>query len=307
MGTLTHSRPAANTSDTHASNAIDSARLSRVADAAYDIRMGVLEQGQAQGEGYVGQALGIADVLAAVYCDRLNHRPDDPEWEGRDRFLLSIGHYALASYAALAAAGVIPRAELQTYAADGSRLPMSGMKTYTPGMEISGGSLGHGLGQAVGMALGLRLQGLNSQLVYNLLSDGELNEGSTWEAAMSAAHWELGNLIALVDLNGLQADGRTEDVLRLEKHEDQWAAFGWDAQRIDGNDLEAVLTALDWATGSAAAQGRPKVILCDTRLAKGVPVLEAKDKLHFLRVAAEEWPIAKAQLTEGHEHGEARR
>lgn len=286
---------------------IDASRLSRVADAAYEIRMGVLEQGEAQGEGYVGQALGIADVLAAVYCDKLRHRPADPDWDGRDRFLLSIGHYALASYAALAAAGVIPREELQTYAADGSRLPMSGMKTYTPGMEISGGSLGHGLGQAVGMALGLRLQGRDDQHVYNLLSDGELNEGSTWEAAMSAAHWELGNLVAIVDLNGLQADGRTEDVLRLETQEDQWTSFGWDAQRIDGNDLEAVLTALDRATGTAAAQGRPKVILCDTRLAKGVPLLEAKEKLHFLRVAAEEWPVAKQQLTDGHEHGKARR
>lgn len=286
---------------------IDADRLARVADSAYEIRMGVLEQGEAQGEGYVGQALGIADVLAAVYCDTLRHRPDDPEWDGRDRFLLSIGHYALASYSALAVAGVIPRAELLTYAADGSRLPMSGMKTYTPGMEISGGSLGHGLGQAVGMALGLRLQGRGGQLVFNLLSDGELNEGSTWEAAMSATHWDLGNLIALVDLNGLQADGRTEDVLRLDTQEDRWVSFGWDAQRVDGNDLEAVLTALDRATTTAAAHGRPKVILCDTRLAKGVSLLEAKEKLHFLRVAAEEWPVAKAQLTDGHEHGKARR
>jgi transketolase len=267
--------------------------------------MGVLEQGEAQGEGYVGQALGIADVLAAVYADALRHRPEDPEWEGRDRFLLSIGHYALASYAALAATGVIPREELLTYAADGSRLPMSGMKTYTPGMEISGGSLGHGLGQAVGMALGLRQQGRSEQLVYNLLSDGELNEGSTWEAAMSAAHWQLGNLIALVDLNGLQADGWTAEVLRLDGQQERWTSFGWDAQTIDGNDLDAVLAALDQATGSAAAQGRPQVILCHTQLAKGVPILEAKDKLHFLRVAAEEWPTAKQQLRSAHE-GEVR-
>lgn len=295
------------TSVTMSPPAVEPSRRARVADAAYEIRMGVLEQGEAQGEGYVGQALGIADVLAAVYCDKLRHRPEDPEWDGRDRFLLSIGHYALASYAALATAGVIPRAELQTYAADGSRLPMSGMKTYTPGMEVSGGSLGHGLGQAVGMALGLRLQGRTDQLVYNLLSDGELNEGSTWEAAMSAAHWELGNLVALVDLNGLQADGRTDDVLRLEPQEARWASFGWEVQRIDGNDLDAVLTALDRATNGAAAQGRPNVVLCDTRLAKGVAVLEAKDKLHFLRVAAEEWPIAKEQLTAGHERGEGRR
>lgn len=278
---------------------IDAERLTKVARHAYEIRMGVLEQGEAQGEGYVGQALGIADVLAAAYCDALNQRPDDPAWDGRDRFLLSIGHYALALYAALAEAGFIPREELLTYAADGSRLPMSGMATYTPGMEISGGSLGHGLGQAVGMALALRHQGRDTQLVYNLLSDGELNEGSTWEAAMSASHWQLGNLIAIVDLNGLQADGRTDTVLRTEPQTDRWASFGWEVQRVDGNDLGAVLAAFDRARDNASPSGKPQVILADTTLAKGVPVLEVKEKLHFLRVAAEEWPIAKQQLTDG--------
>ena len=279
-------------------------RLTALARHAFEIRMGVLEQGEAQGEGYVGQALGIADVLAAVYCDKLRHRPEEPEWEGRDRFLLSIGHYALALYAALAEAGFLPREELLTYAADGSRLPMSGMATYTPGMEISGGSLGHGLGQAVGMALGLRYQGRRDQLVYNLLSDGELNEGSTWEAAMSAAHWKLGNLIAIVDLNGLQADGRTDTILSNEPQEDRWASFGWGVQRIDGNDLAAVVSALDQATAGAGATGTPQVILADTKLASGVGVLEAKEKMHFLRVAAEEWPIAKDQLRAGFENQE---
>ncbi len=280
---------------------INADRLARATKHAYEIRMGVLEQGEAQGEGYVGQALGIADVLAVAYCDKLNHKPAEPTWEGRDRFLLSIGHYALASYAALAEAGFVPREELLTYAADGSRLPMSGMATYTPGMEISGGSLGHGLGQAVGMALGLRLQGRDDQLVYNLLSDGELDEGSTWEAAMSANHFQLGNLVAIVDMNGLQADGRTVDVLHNEPQHDRWAAFGWGVQRIDGNDVAAVLAAFDHATANASATGQPQVIICDTKLAKGVPVLEGKEKMHFLRVAAEEWPIAKQQLTAGYE------
>lgn len=280
---------------------VDAARLARVAEAAYQIRMGVLEQGEAQGEGYVGQALGIADVLAAAYCDALNHRPQDPDWADRDRFLLSIGHYALALYSALAEAGFLPREELLTYAADGSRLPMSGMATYTPGMEISGGSLGHGLGQAVGMTLGLRYQGRPDQLVYNLLSDGELNEGSTWEAVMSAAHWQLGNLIAIVDLNGLQADGRTDTVLRTEPQHERWASFGWSVQRIDGNDLEAVVAAFDTARAQASDTGTPQVILADTKLASGVPVLEIKEKLHFLRVAAEEWPTAKQQLTAGYQ------
>ncbi len=276
-------------------------RLQALSRHALEIRMGVLEQGEAQGEGYVGQALDIADVLAVVYCDKLRFKPEDPQWEGRDRFLLSIGHYALALYSALAQAGVIPREELTTYAADGSRLPMSAMSTYTPGVEISGGSLGHGLPIAVGMCLGLRHQGKTDQLVYNLLSDGELNEGSTWEAASAAAHWELGNLIAIVDINGLQADGPTSIVHRIEPQQERWASFGWGVQRIDGNDLPAVVEALDKATANASATGQPQVILADTKLAKGVPLLEAKEKLHFLRVAPEEWPIAKDQLRAGFE------
>ena len=127
--------------------------------AAYRIRHHALNMGEVQGQGYVGQALGAADMLAAVYADQLRFRADDPHWEGRDRFLLSTGHYAIGHYAALAEAGIIPVEELETYGSDDSRLPMSGMSTYTPGMEISGGSLGHGLTIAVGMALGLRHQG----------------------------------------------------------------------------------------------------------------------------------------------------
>ena len=130
-----------------------------MAAAAYRMRHHVLTMGEAQGQGYVGQALGAADMLASVYADQLRYRPDDPHWEGRDRFLLSTGHYAIGLYAALAEAGIIDTEELDSYGSDESRLPMSGMASYTPGMEISGGSLGHGLTVAVGMALGLRHQG----------------------------------------------------------------------------------------------------------------------------------------------------
>ncbi len=150
------------------------------------MRHHALNMGEAQGQGYVGQALGAADMLAAVYADQLRYRADDPHWAGRDRFLLSTGHYAIGLYAALAEAGIIDVTELDSYGSDGSRLPMSGMASYTPGMEISGGSLGHGLTVAVGMALGLRHQG-SAARVINFLSDGELDEGSTWEAAMGAS------------------------------------------------------------------------------------------------------------------------
>ncbi len=184
-------------------------KLSALADCAYRIRRYALRMGEVQGQGYIGQALGMGEILAVAYGHALNLKPDDPEWEGRDRFLLSHGHYAIAFYAALIEAGIVPEEELETYGGDDSRLPMSGMATYTPGMEMSGGSLGQGLPIAVGMALGLRQKG-NPAFVYNCMSDGELDEGSTWEAAMSASHFELSNLITLVDVNNQQADGQLD-------------------------------------------------------------------------------------------------
>lgn len=275
-------------------------RVSTCRDIAYHVRQGVLRQGEAQGEGYVGQALGAADIVATIYADALRFDPNNDAWEQRDRFLLSIGHYALLLYAALAEAGIIPRDELDTYAADDSRLPMSAMASYSPATEISGGSLGHGLGLGVGVCLGLRLQGLSDQKVFVLTSDGELNEGSTWEAAMNASQWRTGNLIAFVDMNGIQADGPTSAVQASGAQEERWQAFGWHVQRVNGNDITALLTALDVALNEAEPEGRPHVIICDTRVGCGVPMLEAREKLHFMRIQAEEWAQCQAQLTAGY-------
>ena len=263
--------------------------LSSLAQCAWRIRRLAVRMGEVQGQGYVGQALGYADVLAVAYGHAMNFRADDPEWEGRDRFLLSHGHYAIAHYAAMIEAGIIPESELETYGSDDSRLPMSGMATYTPGMEISGGSLGQGLPIAVGMALGLRHQN-NPAFVYNSMSDGELDEGSTWEAAMSAAHHGLSNLICMVDINNQQADGASSKVMGFEPLADKWAAFGWHVQRVDGNHLPAVLRAFD--TARSLAEARPRVILCDTLMGKGVPFLEAREKNHFIRVDPPEWQQA---------------
>lgn len=276
------------------------ARTERVEAAAYRIRHYALNMGEVQGQGYVGQALGAADMFAAVYADQLRYRAEDPEWEARDRFLLSTGHYAIGHYAALAEAGIVPVAELDTYGSDDSRLPMSGMSTYTPGMEISGGSLGHGLTIAVGMALGLRYQGSEAR-VFNFLSDGELDEGSTWEAAMGAHHHQLGNLTAMVDINALQADGKTDAVLRTEPVADKWVACGWFVQRVDGNDMGALFAAFDAAAAQAAPEGRPSVILCDTKVGRGVPLLENREKAHFMRIEEHEWQVCREQLTAGYE------
>ncbi|HHL3133022.1 TPA: transketolase [Klebsiella pneumoniae] len=265
----------------------------KVAAAAWRIRRYALQMGEVQGQGYIGQALGYADVLATAFSHAMTYRPEDPEWEGRDRFLLSHGHYAIAYYAALLEGGIIPEAELETYGSDDSRLPMSGMATYTPGMEMSGGSLGQGLSIAVGMALGLR-QKQSKAWVYNSMSDGELDEGSTWEAAMSGAHYGLSNLINLVDVNKQQADGDSRKILGFEPLQDKWAAFGWYVQRVDGNDLPAVMAAFDNAKSYSGNQ--PRVILCDTLMGKGVPFLETRDKNHFIRVDADEWQKAIAVL-----------
>lgn len=262
---------------------------------AWEIRRKAVLMGEVQGQGYVGQALGVADVLAVSYFHALNYRAKDPEWEGRDRFLLSIGHYAIALYAALMEAGILPEEELGTYGMDDSRMPMSGMAAYTPGMEVTGGSLGHGLGIAVGMALGLKAK-KNPAFIYNLMSDGELGEGSTWEAAMSAAHHDLSNLICIVDFNDQQADGPSTKTLSSEPVTDKFAAFGWHVQRVDGNDLAAVVKAFDAARNHDAAQ--PRAIICDTRMCKGVPFLEAREITHFVRVEADEWAKALAVLEE---------
>ena len=268
-------------------------KLQALARCAHRIRRYAVRMGEVQGQGYIGQALGWADVLAVAYGHALNLQPQDPTWEGRDRFLLSHGHYAIAHYAALIEAGVIPQDELETYGSDDSRLPMSGMATYTPGMEISGGSLGQGLVIGVGMALGLK-QKKNPAFVYNSMSDGELDEGSTWEAAMSAAHHRLGNLICLVDINNQQADGPSSQVLGFEPLADKWLAFGWHVQRIDGNDLAAVLAAFD--TARHLTEPKPRVILFNTLMGKGVPFLETRDKNHFIRVDPPEWQQAIAVL-----------
>ena len=278
------------------------ARVAEVRRFAYRMRHHVLDMGEEQGQGYVGQALDAADVLATVYANRLRYHADDPHWDGRDRFLLSTGHYAIGLYAALAEAGIVPVEELSTYGSDDSRLPMSGMASYTPGMEISGGSLGHGLPVAVGLALGLRHRGSASR-VYNFLSDGELDEGSTWEAAMGAAHHRLGNLTAIVDINALQADGATGGVLSTEPVHEKWTAFGWSVQRVNGNDPRALVEAFDRADAAATSTGQPTVILCDTKIGFGVPLLENREKAHFMRIDEHEWQICRDQLTQNAPEG----
>ena len=263
--------------------------LSFLGAKAHALRRHMVEMASGPGQGYIGQGLGIADILAALYFHEMRHDPTDPSWPERDRFVLSTGHYSIALWAALAEAGTIPLEELRTYGADQSRLDMSTLDT-TPGVEMIGGSLGQGLGQAVGMALGMRMAEKPAR-IFAELSDGELQEGATWEAAIAGASFELDNLVAIVDCNGIQADGRI--VVNIEPVADKWRAFGWDTAEIDGNAMSEIVSALQ---GARRANGRPKAIVARTLPGKGVPMLERREKAHFMRIDAQEWNAIRAEL-----------
>jgi transketolase len=260
-----------------------------LAERAKNLRRKVLMMASGRGQGYVGQGLGIADVLAALYFHELRYDPDDPYWAERDRFVLSTGHYSIALFAALAEAGILSVEELRTYGEDGSRLEMSSMDT-TPGVEITGGSLGHGLGVAAGMALGARMAG-HAYRAFNLLSDGELQEGSTWEAAMFAGHQRLSNLTAIVDVNRTQADG--DLVMEVEPVKDKFNSFGWWATDVDGNDVAALVEVLGQAR---QVTDRPKAVVAHTVLGFGVPLIMQRERAHFVRVGEDEWSLAGSQL-----------
>jgi transketolase len=263
---------------------------------ATNMRRHMLTMARGPGQGYIGQGLGIADALCALYFHELRWDPADLKWPDRDRFLLSTGHYSIALWAALAEAGVFTLGELRSYGADDSRLAMSTLDT-TPGVEMIGGSLGHGLGQGMGMALGLRLQ-QSAARVFVELSDGEMQEGSTWEAAMAAASFRLDTLVALIDCNGIQADGAL--VLDMEPIAQKWRSFGWATQEINGNDIAAVVHALATARANDAA---PHAIVLRTRPGHGIPTLEQRGMAHFLRVEPSEWDGLLAELDREAAHG----
>lgn len=266
-----------------------SATAAELRERAHELRRIMMRMASDKGEGYIAQGMDIADLLAVVYFRELNYDPADPEWEGRDRFVLSIGHYSIALYAVLHRIGYIPESLLDAYGLNGAELALSTFDDIA-GVEITGGSLGHGLGQAVGMALGYRIDG-NPGRIICALGDGELQEGSTWESAMAGSAHRCDNLIAVVDCNGIQADGPT--VLDMEPIADKWRAFGWDTREIDGNDVAAIMGAFDELR---AADGKPKAIILRTTPGKGIPTLEARDRAHFVRVEADEWAALRAEL-----------
>jgi transketolase len=258
-------------------------------ERAKSMRRHMLRMSRTMGQGYLAQGLGIADALAALYFHELRYDSANLQWPERDRFILSTGHYSIALWAVFAEAGIIPLDELDTYGRDRSRLEMSTMDT-TPGVEMIGGSLGHGPGQAVGMALGLRLKKSEAR-VFVEFSDGELQEGSTWEAMMAAGGFGLDSLVALIDCNGIQADGKI--VIDIEPVADKCSAFGWDTTEVDGNDMDQIVTALHDAR---RRNGKPKAIVLRTLPGRGIATLESREKTHFVRVEPHEWATFESEL-----------
>jgi transketolase len=256
-----------------------------LARVAHRVRRTVIEMCSGRGQGYAGQGLALADLMACLFFDELIHG------EVEHRFVLSTGHSAIALFAVLAERGLYERDELLTYGTDGSRIEESPLEG-TPGFEITGGALGQGLSQAVGLALGERLRGLGRR-VYCLVSDGELQEGQVWEAAMAAAHHQLDNLVVLVDNNRMQADGDVAQVMGVERVDDKFAAFGFATARVDGGDVAGIRGAL---AGARAMAGRPTAIVLDTLPGKGVPSLENYAKVHYIRAEPVVWERALEEL-----------
>jgi transketolase len=265
-----------------------------LAATAQRIREHIVEMCAGPPGAHIGGSLSVVEVLAALYFAVLRLTPDDPHDPDRDIFVLSKGHAAAALYATLAERGFLPVDELATYGRSGGRL--SGHPSRrVPGVELPTGSLGHGLPLALGFALGARASGSGSR-AYCLMGDGELQEGSVWEAAMCASTMGLDRLVAVIDRNGLQITGSTEDICGLEPLARRWESFGWGVVEVDGHDVEAVARALD---APAVVSGRPTVVIAHTRKGKGVRFMEGRRESHFAALNARQIERARAAVRAG--------
>ncbi len=256
------------------------------------IRVEILKMLTLAGSGHTGGSLSAADIVTALYFSKMRHKPDDPGWRERDRFILSKGHAAPLLYAVLAMAGYFDKTALKTLRKLGSPLQGHPCSRVLPGVEISTGSLGQGLSVSNGIAIGLKMDKLSSR-VYCLLGDGETQEGQVWEAAMTAAHYKLDNLCAIIDLNGLQIDGPVSKVKAIEPVASKWSAFGWNVIDIDGHDMKEILEALDEAE---TVKGKPSVILAHTIKGKGVSFFEGKVEYHGIAPTPEELEEALKEM-----------
>lgn len=261
---------------------------------ANKIRIDIIEMTYEAQSGHPGGSLSAADILTVLYFKEMNVDPNNPRWEDRDRLVMSKGHATPVWYAALAEKGFIPKEELKTFRKIDSRLQGHPNMNDTPGVDMTTGSLGQGLSAANGMAIAGKLNNKDYR-VYAVLGDGECQEGQIWEAAMSAAHYKLDNLTAILDHNGLQIDGPNEEIKNIEPIEDKWKAFGWYTIRINGHDMQQIIDAMDKAK---EIKGKPTMIIANTVKGKGVSFMENQVGWHGTAPNKEQMEKAIAELTE---------
>ena len=242
---------------------------------AVNVRRDILETLETAGSGHPGGSLSAVEIFITLYGYQINHKPNDPHWDGRDRVIVSKGHVSPVVYATLANFGYFPREELKTFRKFGARL-QGHVHTKVPGVEFNTGSLGHGLSFSNGIALGSRMRAKDFR-VYCIMGDGEIQEGSVWEAAMTAAHFKLDHICAIVDYNKVQENGPTNEIKNLEPLAAKWAAFGWNVLDIDGHSIEALKAAFD---NFSDTKGKPTVIIANTVKGKGVSFMEGKCAWH---------------------------
>jgi transketolase len=260
---------------------------------AVAVRKHILRMIKAGRAGHIGGAMSSADILTALYFRIMRVNPRDPAWAERDRFVLSAGHKCLALYAVLAEKGFFDTDVLDTYGSLGSKLPGHPNMYYIPGIETNTGALGHGLSIAGGMALGLKMD-KKSARVYVVMGDGELAEGSNWEAAAAASHKHLDNLLAFVDRNTLQISGRTVEVMSYEPLDQRWEAFGWSVREINGHDMQQIVQA---AEDAPFETGRPSVVIANTVKSKGISFAEDRADYHYWKASQEQIDQAEQDLS----------
>lgn len=249
--------------------------VSALKEKALTIRREILEVTNRAGCGHPGGSLSAVEIFITLYGCIMKHHPDDPKWDGRDRFIISKGHCSPVAYVALANYGYFPKEELKTYRKFESRL-QGHVHTKVPGIEFNTGSLGHGLSVTNGIALGAKMLKKDFN-VYCLLGDGELQEGSNWEAAMMAPHYKLDNVCAIVDYNKIQENGPVNDIKNLEPLSSKWNSFGWHTMEVDGHDIHELISAFEEFAGM---EGKPTVIIANTVKGKGISFMEGQSKWH---------------------------
>ena len=269
--------------------------INKLEEKARELRYEIVKMSYEVGserKAHPGPALSITDLVVALFYQVMKIDSKDPAWKDRDRFILSKGHACLALYATLADLGYFPKSNLPTVRHIGSILQGHPDMRKTPGVDMTTGSLGHGLGAGVGMALGTKLDRIDCY-IYVQLGDGELNEGIVWEAAECASKYALDNLIAIVDENGFQSCGSTKDIMPLKNIINKWEAFGWITQEIDGHNMKEILSSLYWARKK---EKEPKVIIAHTIKGKGVSFMENDNSWHQKALTLEQMRIAEKEL-----------